>query len=381
MQWFIASVNSLKARLQDIRWWNNRTSKRVLLLGYKGFTDNFAVALERAGFSVDFREVAKLWEVSTLTQFDLVIVNWAEIQLRFSKDLAGDLSKVRQCLATLKSAGIGLVWVVHNIFPHELSEERRPFYDSLIQAFISSSDLVVAMNSVEEKLLGSLGCSPQQLLPLFHPNYLTEFEGLLWSQQEARERLSLPDSLFIYIVVGYVRPYKGVLDIIRAFKEGRANNEKLFIVGHDLDKEHSAQVRLLSDENVTAVLRFVSREELALYLAAADVVIMNHAETRNTNTGALALAQTFKKPVICPNHGSFRELTTPQSALLFNGYEGLKEQIRAVKCRDLGAMGDAGFAEVAEKSWDLFATAIKRRLYGCESQQLSPILTRSRQIR
>lgn len=77
------------------------------------------------------------------------------------------------------------------------------------------------------------GVQPARLLCLPHPSY----EGL-WqdscSREEARAALGLPKTGFMFGLVGAVRPYKGVPELIAAFGGLPRQRARLLLAGRQL---------------------------------------------------------------------------------------------------------------------------------------------------
>ncbi|NNM01054.1 MAG: hypothetical protein HKO62_09910, partial [Gammaproteobacteria bacterium] len=57
--------------------------------------------------------------------------------------------------------------------------------------------------------------------------------------------------------------------------------------------------------NTTTIWRSVPHDEIARIMAATDVVFLGHQE--GLNSGLIALAASYAKPVVYPNLGNFRE--------------------------------------------------------------------------
>src|SRR5690606_20649562 len=92
---------------------------------------------------------------------------------------------------------------------------------------------------------------------------------------EARRRLGLPETALLYLHTGLIRPYKGIPELIRQFSRLPVHDVALVVAGEeqqsDLRTELAAELR--DDERIILRTGWLPDEELALYLAAADVVV------------------------------------------------------------------------------------------------------------
>lgn len=114
----------------------------------------------------------------------------------------------------------------------------------------------------------------------------------------------------VILFFGYVRKYKGLDILIKAFKiilkEHPATT--LLIVGEFYDKEKPYTdliAKLNIGNNVKMINRFVSNEEVAKYYLASDVVVLPYRSA--TQSGILNVAYGFLKPVIVTDVGGLAE--------------------------------------------------------------------------
>lgn len=131
----------------------------------------------------------------------------------------------------------------------------------------------------------------------------------------ARDRLGLPRTDFIVVCPGKVRDYKGletVLPAIRKAMEARPN--LWFVVAGELAaRAPRPELKRLPQERLVVANRFLPAEELALYMRAADFVLLSYR--RVLTSGALFHAFSLGVPVLAPRLG-----TIP--AYLVDGWNG-----------------------------------------------------------
>jgi len=140
-----------------------------------------------------------------------------------------------------------------------------------------------------------------------HPSYVY-FTFSRVEPPEAKKRLGLEGRTVLFF--GYVRPYKGVHNLLDAFAKVSARlNATLVIVGEFYEPsrpyvEHIERLEL--GQAVRLVDRYVSDEDVGLYFSAADVVILPYVSA--TQSGVVQIAFAFDTPVISTAVGGIPEV-------------------------------------------------------------------------
>mgnify|MGYP005839020305 CR=1 FL=1 len=140
-----------------------------------------------------------------------------------------------------------------------------------------------------------------------HPTYAELSRGHL-SRAEAQRRLRLESPVLLFF--GFVRPYKGLRDLLAALPTVRAQTPAtLLVVGQFWEPLHEYQSQACAlgmDGCVQLVDRYVPNEEIPLYFAAADLVVLPYREA--TGSGVAQLALGCGRPVLTTHTGSFPEI-------------------------------------------------------------------------
>jgi glycosyltransferase involved in cell wall biosynthesis len=141
----------------------------------------------------------------------------------------------------------------------------------------------------------------------FHPTYEV-FQSELISKEEARQRLSIQGNTILFF--GFVRPYKGLNYLIQAMPIIIEHlNITLLIVGEFWkgEEEYRKQIEALGvEENIKIINRYVPNEEVGLYFAASDLVVLPYVSA--TGSGIVQAAFGCNKPVISTNVGCLPEV-------------------------------------------------------------------------
>jgi len=117
----------------------------------------------------------------------------------------------------------------------------------------------------------------------------------------------------VILSFGLVRPYKGVDVLLEAFQ--RIDGAELWVVGMphmDIAALHAVAERARG--RVRFVERFVDDPELPAYFRRADVVALPHR--RIDQSGVLATALAFGKPIVASAVGGFAEVASDHGAVV-----------------------------------------------------------------
>lgn len=193
------------------------------------------------------------------------------------------------CLGTiarrLRSSGVEVVMVVHNVSDHEAVWWKSRFSRyQLAKAsrFLTHTDAMAA----DLKAMGLT--APVAVMP--HPVY-DDYPPA----EEALERAAALELLFF----GVVRPYKGLDIALRALAGASIEGVRLTVAGEFW--EGLAETRSLIEElgissRVRLIPRRVEDAEVAALFQGCDAVVAPYRSA--TGSGVVALAQQFCKPVV-----------------------------------------------------------------------------------
>ena len=161
------------------------------------------------------------------------------------------------------------------------------------------------------------------------------------------------------LFLGMLRPYKGIDELITAFGALEASRQTgLWIVGQPRSGELLEGLEALAraTPGVRIVPRFVSADEVALYLSACDAVVLPYRSI--TTSGALALAMTYGRACLGPSVGGLVEAICGCSRQLYDPADGLQtalERFLSLPPAELERLGHANRARVAVLSYPRLA--------------------------
>lgn len=258
-------------------------------------------------------------------------------------------------LIVLRLAGIPIVWTVHNLAIHESSHPRLEWlFKHAFVRFGFCDRLILHCEAMEDDFIDTYRLSERvrekiRITP--HGHYLDNYENDI-GHDEARRRLNLETGL-VFLFFGRIRPYKGILELIDAYRSLPDADSHLLIVGNPEDEELAAEIeeRTGDDDRIVTRLKYVPDEDVQLYMNAADVVVLPFKDI--TTSGSAILAMTFGKAVVVPRKGCLPELLDENGTIFYrsDGEDALAEALRTAQDRDLASMGEYNRRRVRQYDW------------------------------
>jgi beta-1,4-mannosyltransferase len=229
------------------------------------------------------------------------------------------------------AAGGQLVWTVHNIVPHGAQFEAEE--SALSAAIVERSSVVHIMAAGTRDLVADwFAIPPDKILSVPHPSYAGAYEDVI-TREQARHELGLWPDEIVHVVVGAIKPYKGLNELFDAWDDVATDGKprRLVVAGAPSDEPGIAEVieRAAIHPSVLIHPRKIAPADMQIFLRAADVAVMPYV--RSLNSGALMLALTFGLPVVAPARGGLAELLDDRMGRVFdpNVAGGLAAALRA----------------------------------------------------
>ena len=200
------------------------------------------------------------------------------------------------------AAGPKRIFLCHNVEPHEAT----PLDRALSSYGLGAADgFLVHARAEEERLRPRAHGRPVRVHP--HPTY-DVFSRTPPDREVARAAVGARGKTILFF--GYVRPYKGLADLLEALRLARPDAwDTLLIVGEFYEPRERYAAALAHPAlvgKVTLVDRYVANEEVASYFAAADVVALPYRSA--TGSGIAQVAFGAGVPVIATRTGGLGEV-------------------------------------------------------------------------
>jgi glycosyltransferase involved in cell wall biosynthesis len=261
-------------------------------------------------------------------------------------------------VALLRLVGVRIVWTLHNLHNHDRAHVRLERW--LTRLFVRLTDRVIAHCPTAERL-GRAAFSDRRRgrwVTIPHGNYVGCYADEL-GRPAARAQLGLPADELVVLFFGRIQPYKGVLDLIAAFRAAALPGARLVIAGRPADADADRVVAAAAAGCAAIVYRpgFVPDDGVQILMRAADAVALPFRDV--LTSGSVLLAMSFGRAVIAPALGCVPETVADGHDLLYrpDDPDGLRAALTAAADRraELPAIGAANFRRVAHDTWDAVA--------------------------
>jgi D-inositol-3-phosphate glycosyltransferase len=196
------------------------------------------------------------------------------------------------------------VCIFDNVIPHE----KRPGDRLLTKYFTGSIDGGIVMSGSVGKELAAFR---PDLPVILNPHPLFDNYGRAINREKALSELHLSDRYRYLLFFGFIREYKGLDLLIKAFadKRLRKKNIKLIIAG-EYYEDATRYKQLLElyelDDEVIVHDGFISDSEVSLYFGAADLIVQPYKSA--TQSGVTQIAFHYEKPMLVTDVGGLREI-------------------------------------------------------------------------
>ena len=242
-------------------------------------------------------------------------LNWVKVGLEIKK-LKADLVIIRYwmpfmapCLGTLSriirsNKHSKVVAITDNIIPHE----KMPGGRLLSRYFVKSCDGFIAMSRAVLKDLEKFDTLKPRL---FSPHPLYDTFGAAVPNITAKQKLGLEEGVHYILFFGFIREYKGLDLLIKAFADERFSPlpVKLLIAGEFyIDGKPYLDLieRLGLRDRIVLHTEFIENSEIVYYFCAADIVAQPYKDA--TQSGVTQIAYHFEKPMLTTNVGGLSEM-------------------------------------------------------------------------
>ena len=201
----------------------------------------------------------------------------------------------------LKGKNVRTCFLLDNVLPHE----RRWFDLPLTRYVLGPVDAFIAQSEAVAKDL-------EQFRPgtpcLRVPHPLYDVFGEKREREAARRRLGVT-AREVVLFFGFIRPYKGLQDLLEAVALVPRTRDVQLLVGGEVYGDpgpyQDAARSLGIEDRVVWHLRYVPNHEVADFMSAANVLVLPY--TSATQSGIAQIAMSFDLPSIATNVGGLPE--------------------------------------------------------------------------
>jgi len=269
-----------------------RTNDYILLF-HKSFEDNDYKVNNR--FS-KLRLLNMIFNIDS----DIFIIHWVDVipYLRFGSVQYYFLKFIILSLSVLKK---DVIWVLHNKTSHRKGDfdQQRGKVKKIMDfmAKYSTKVLVHAKDGVEfyNQIYGTR--YPNKVICIPHPVYKND---IICDNSVEKK--------WDFIVWGSISPYKNINEFFEFMNNDFFfRDKKILLCGKCTDEAYEKRIKNNLGANVTYINKFLSDEELILYISSSEMILFTYSQDSVISSGALIFSLNYCKPIIAPSIGNFKE--------------------------------------------------------------------------
>jgi len=201
-----------------------------------------------------------------------------------------------------------IVAITDNIIPHE----KRAGDRLLTSYFLKSCDAFLTMS---KSVLNDLQSFQIAKPAIFNPHPMYENFGEQVDPVQAKKNLGLDVEKNYVLFFGFIRKYKGLDTLLKAFSDQRLKekNLQLIIAGEYYDSPQVYE-QLIDDlelrNHVILANHYIEDSDVSLYFSAADLVAQTYKTA--TQSGVTQIAYYYNRPMLVTDVGGLSELVPHQ---------------------------------------------------------------------
>jgi len=267
-------------------------------------------SLERSGLRVEHYDRSAALKPG---RGDIVHFHWPSYSYRGS---VFPITVVKSLLFAMllvlyRLKGVKLFWTVHNLWPHS----GRTRWDYLMRKFLLTvCHRAFALSETSRREIAAAFRVPaSKIVVTPHGHYVDAYRG---SGADIRQRFGIPPDRFLFLFIGRIAPYKGVEELVRAFRSLRFKSVALLIAGQIEPGYRPDFADGMDGGAIRVHPHFVDDHELPDFLRAADVIVLPYR--RITTSGSAILALSHGKPVVAPRLGALGEYVPDGCGILYD---------------------------------------------------------------
>jgi beta-1,4-mannosyltransferase len=215
--------------------------------------------------------------------------------------------RILRAAKQIRRDGGRVVITAHNLQPHAaLSGPKAKLWVRFHSELLKQTDLIVSLSqaALDDYVRAHPAAREIATTIVPHPHYRDEYPPV--TSDYGRTYFQTGSGRLLGIV-GSLRPSKGVVGAVQAFRGAAYADEKLLVAGACSETYRLEIVEAIGgDERIIFHPYALTDDQIAAAFAAIDACLINQAGTLNSGTAMLALS--LNRPVIAPQVGSLNEL-------------------------------------------------------------------------
>ncbi len=233
---------------------------------------------------------------------DVVHIQWPEAIYKWRKIFPMDDAGIKMFekrLMFFKDNGTTIIYTAHNLLPHETTGSiDRKIYDLIL----FNADIIVHHGNASIALVKKMYSQSINARHVVAPHGPYDV-CVLPDKSQSRKNYDLREDATIITNFGMQRSYKGMEFIDHVFTRWQRQGVCLFNIG-DLVGD-AKPLKTSGTYCQKQMYKRVPEDEVVNVIAATDMFFLGHSS--GLNSGLIALALTYAKPLVFPDIGNFAE--------------------------------------------------------------------------
>jgi beta-1,4-mannosyltransferase len=262
-------------------------------------------------------------------------------------------------LVLARAAGIRIVWTAHDL---SAPSQKHRHLDRLVTVMIAwlAQRVIVHSESARRRLTTAARVSERKVHVIPHGNYIGYYAASI-TRDNARAALKIEDGDVVFLLFGWVKRYKRVLELIRAFQSLSAKGVRLVIAGRATEPRYENEIRAEAaiDPRILLHLHTIADTDVQTYMTASDVAVFPYSPV--LTSGSIVLAESFGKATLVASDSGIEDAATSDGTFFYDpaAAGGLSQALEnAIRSRDrLAMMGESNRANAARRDWHHVAEA------------------------
>jgi glycosyltransferase involved in cell wall biosynthesis len=261
-------------------------------------------------------------------------------------------------LLILRMMGVKIVWTAHDLKNHSNRYLKIDRFGTTLVTWLVHAIIAHCDAAKREVITAFRLRNADKVFVVPHGNYIDYYENNI-DRVKARKALNIPQSSPMFLFLGWIRGYKGVLEMIDTFKELQYDEAQLVIAGKPSPEQLDELIKqkIAGDQNIQFISGFVPDDQIQVYMNACDVVIFPYKDI--LTSGAVLLAMSFGKACIAPRKCCIAEVLDDSGAFLYDPdlQEGLSQAMNCAIQRqsNLLSMGEHNRQLAEQWTWSRVA--------------------------
>ena len=251
-----------------------------------------------------------------------------------------------------------IVWTAHNLLPHD---SKYPLIDRLVRKYLAKKVewIRVFSKTSIKRFKRDLNIAANKIIVVPEGDYTSVYKNDS-SKIESRIKIGVDNDKFVMLYMGFIKPYKGLEELINAFLRNQSPQSVLIIAGKSMDNSYLNKIKGLISENKNIKLfdEFIPPDSLQYFFNCSDIVVLPFNKIENS--GSVIMAMGFSKAILAPKMGVIVDRLSHQEELLYDNLENGIRLCLQYNSEDLERTGKNNYDVLSKYNWKDFSNAFNR---------------------